>query len=443
MRRHLLLGTVALTLVAIAVFALPAAISVRDAERSVQVIELQSEAIDAAAALGRGGDRAEGEASEEQGEGEDDGDEGPGETDHAYGRYGVDGRLVDGTGPATADEVVAGALAGTASTGRVGGSEVAAVPLPDGGAVRVAEEVGESDAATRRAVGSLALVALVVVLAATAAAWILSSRLVRPLEALRRSAAGIGAGGVPPMARTDIREIDEVSEALEASSERVASLVARERRLTGDISHQLRTPLAGLRVALEAEVEAPRPERQAILREALGAVDRMDASVAALLTLAREEPGGRSSDLGGTVEAAGARWEDAYARAGRPLLLRVRPAPMSALRPEAAATVLDVLLENALAHGHGTVVVRVDPVEGGVRVTVGDEGTCALDPEEAFTRRRSGADGTGIGLDLARRLAEADGARLRMASRAPTCLELVAPTLGLGPTPQGTADRSA
>ena len=246
MRRHLLLGTVALTLVAIAIFFAPAAFAVRDAQRSLQVVELQSAAVDVAASLARDGARGQ----------VPDGGE------HQYGVYRRDGVLVDGRGPLHADAPVQGALAGRATAGRVGRAEVVAVPTADQGALRVAERAGESDGAVWRAIGRLGIVAAVVVAGATALAWFLARRLVLPLEGLRRTAVRIGAGdltaAVEPSA---IREIDEVGTALGASARRVSVMVERERQLTGDMSHQLRTPLAGLRIALEAERDAPRSER--------------------------------------------------------------------------------------------------------------------------------------------------------------------------------------
>ena len=152
----------------------------------------------------------------------------------------------------------------------------------------------------------------------------------------------------------------------------------------------------------------------------------MDATVTTLLALSRE-PGVAAADLGSCVTDAVARWSSAFEAVGRDLDAHVATSPLASVRPGATATILDVLLDNALHHGAGTVEVAVAPQADGVRIAVTDEGRCDVGAEAAFTRRHSGAGGTGIGLDLARRLAEADGARLRLAADAPTRFELVSP----------------
>jgi signal transduction histidine kinase len=92
----------------------------------------------------------------------------------------------------------------------------------------------------------------------------------------------------------------------------------------------------------------------------------------------------------------------------------------------AIATVIDVLVDNAVRHGSGTVTITLGAARpSGVSVTVADEGELAGDPNRVFERRSPEARGHGIGLALARSLAHAEGARLRLARRSPTTFELL------------------
>jgi signal transduction histidine kinase len=93
----------------------------------------------------------------------------------------------------------------------------------------------------------------------------------------------------------------------------------------------------------------------------------------------------------------------------------------------AVETILDVLLDNALKHGAGTVAVTAEETPGACRLAVTDEGNCRLSDERLFARHESAAGSTGIGLDLARTLAAAEGGLLRLSSASPTVFELLVP----------------
>ena len=80
-----------------------------------------------------------------------------------------------------------------------------------------------------------------------------------------------------------------------------------------------------------------------------------------------------------------------------------------------------MLVANAVRHGRGAVTVRLRPVEGCVVLDVADEGPgFAGDPEAAFERRATSANGHGIGLALARSLAHAEGGRLTVSRAGPS-----------------------
>ncbi|MBO0840573.1 MAG: sensor histidine kinase, partial [Sciscionella sp.] len=127
-------------------------------------------------------------------------------------------------------------------------------------------------------------------------------------------------------------------------------------------------------------------------------------------------------------------WQRQLVERGRALRLDVDPTlPAVRVSVEAARQVLTVLLDNALVHGTGTVTVRVRDAEQAVAIDVADEGTVlGVEEERLFARRSTPGSGHGIGLALARSLAEAEGGRLVLASREPTTFTLLLPT---GPTP--------
>lgn len=426
MRRRLLLGALLLTVGTIAALFVPAAIALSHAEREAQVVELQQEAMDVTARIDPASTRPPLDpATDHTGEDSDDaGDQG-----HDYARYGADGRRISGVGPIEADAPVLAAIAGRSTTAEIGDERIVAVPLADGGAVRAAEPVSEADARTRAAVLRLAAIAGLILVAGAVASWVLARRLTGPLRELGTSASRLGGGDFTATAPTaGIVEIDEVATALNASAARIGRLVEREQRLTADLSHQLRTPIAGLRIALETEVASPRDDRTEILDEALGAVDRLEATVAALTHLARDVPASDPFAIDDLLAEVGARWSAPLREAGRTLHLPPASGATSRTRRAAIDTIVDVLVDNARTHGRGDVVVGLDLAGPMLCITVADEGRCTLSSEQAFERHTSGSGSSGIGLHLARTLAEAEGARLRLASHVPTTFELQLPT---------------
>jgi signal transduction histidine kinase len=256
-------------------------------------------------------------------------------------------------------------------------------------------------------------------------------RLSRPLEVVADGSARLGEGDfsvrVPD---SGVPEIDAIAHALGRSAERIARLVGREREFSSNVSHQLRTPLTALRLRLE---EAERDEDRAVVAEELAAAvreaDRLEATVADLLAYARAESAGRrvAIDLDAVVAEHVGAWRPVLARAGRTIVLDSAgaAAPVGASRGT-VGQVLDVLLDNALRHGGGTIRVGVASEPGWSGVVVEDEGAGVADADRAriFERGASGGDGTGIGLHLARALAVADGGTLRLTRAVPARFEL-------------------
>ena len=292
---------------------------------------------------------------------------------------------------------------------------------------------GEVDAEVRRRWLLITLLSAGAVAAAVLLALVQARRLSRPLEQLARTSTLLGEGDFSARAgRSSIEEIDAVALALDATAVRIAQLLGREREFTVNAAHQLRTPLTALRLRLE-EIEAQKPaglEREAA--RALHEVDRLQATVDDLLTLAREGRAGdaRPLDLGALIRAHAARWQPLFDRAGRRLAIADGDGAMPPASRGAVGQALDVLVDNALRHGAGTVRIAVESRDGRAVLRVSDEGAGVTPGSERmiFQRGGSAAGGTGVGLHLARSLLEAENARLRVASGRPSTFEIVFPS---------------
>jgi len=119
------------------------------------------------------------------------------------------------------------------------------------------------------------------------------------------------------------------------------------------------------------------------------------------------------------------RWQDRFVSGGRVLALHA-PIELSGRGTGASLhQVLDVLIDNALRHGQGSVTVATRSIEGGAVIDVADEGATITPTASAHIFHRGEGVGTGIGLALARSLVEADGGRLLLSHLAPTTFSLV------------------
>jgi signal transduction histidine kinase len=226
-----------------------------------------------------------------------------------------------------------------------------------------------------------------------------------------------------------------VGAALDATAQRLDDLVSRERAFSADASHQLRTPLAALRLELEAIELRTRGTPE--LPAALAQVDRLQATVDTLLKVARDAPERRAvTDLQTLLDESESRWRPGLAAWGRPLRTVVQtPDPVAAASPLVVSEVLDVLVWNADEHGSGAVTITVRDVHGWLAVDVADEGPgLTVDTEAVFTRRSDAAEGHGIGLALARSLAHAEGGRLSVTDAGPSpVFTLLLPRVDGGP----------
>lgn len=210
--------------------------------------------------------------------------------------------------------------------------------------------------------------------------------------------------------------------------------IEQERQFSSNASHQLKTPLAALRFRLDDMTLWPEVsnEVKAELFECMAEVDRLTGNVADLLSLARGEEvvttQAAGVDLADAAASAVGRWRRLFSEKGRELTFSApAEAVLVSTAPRPMLQVIDVLIENALAHGQGKTEVQVTAELGRGVVCVGDEG--ALDAaavDKIFDRsyRSATSAGSGIGLALARTIVDSIGGRLLVQSLTPTRFEL-------------------
>jgi PAS domain S-box-containing protein len=178
-----------------------------------------------------------------------------------------------------------------------------------------------------------------------------------------------------------------------------------------EASHQLRTPLTGLRLSLENLVDGPSATRAA-LQDALAHVDRLQSTVEDFLAIApRRVAPVEPLDVDAVLEDIEASWRPLVLVAGRRLVVKVDgPLPVVVASAAAVRQVLGVLIDNALQHGTGCIGVAARRLVGGLALEVSDEGRGLGTPGSGPAHLNR--DGNGMGLSLARSLAEAEGGRL-------------------------------
>ncbi|AYG82441.1 Signal transduction histidine-protein kinase ArlS [Streptomyces hundungensis] len=287
----------------------------------------------------------------------------------------------------------------------------------------VTKEVGR----TLLIIGAVALLAIV---SAVLLAVRQANKLASPLTDLAETAERLGSGDPRPRhKRYGVPELDRVADVLDSSADRIGRMLTAERRLAADASHQLRTPLTALsmrleEIALTDDLDTVKEEATIALTQ----VERLTDVVERLLTNSRDPRTGSAVvfSLDEVVKQQLEEWRPAYRSAGRAIVRSGKTGLKAVGTPGAVAQVLAALIENSLMHGGGTVAVRTRVTGNQAVVEVTDEGP-GVPPDlgaRIFERSISGRNSTGIGLAVARDLAEADGGRLEMLQQQPAVFAL-------------------
>ncbi|MER7545277.1 ATP-binding protein [Spirillospora sp. NPDC127506] len=274
-----------------------------------------------------------------------------------------------------------------------------------------------------------AFISLLVAMALIATAgvgWIVSlsvRRALRPVRVMSAQLAEITGG------ESDRRvtvpgpndEVSDLAESVNVTLDRLAEVLGRQRAFVADVTHELRSPLTGLRAQLEVALEHPEDEDwPAVARAALGDADRLQGIVSDLLILARLGAGVHVDrervDLGELARAEASR------RARRvPVEVDAAAGVTVRATPHHLARVLTNLLDNAERHAASRVWVTVaeDGPDAVLEVRDDGSGIAPEDRERIFWRfqrlpegRARDAAGTGLGLTISRDIARAHGGTL-------------------------------
>ncbi len=300
--------------------------------------------------------------------------------------------------------------------------------------VQVSQAIGLRDRAALEVAGQVVLPLALLLPALLLFIYVSIRRGLRPLDNLARAVSARTPDNLEPLVDVTVPgEVQPLVAELNMLFDRVAQVLELERRFTADAAHELRTPLAALKVQAQvALLSSQAPMRQKALHQILGGVDRAGRLVEQLLRLARLDPQQQLEQTQAVALAPLIRETVGVAETGR-------AAPAGAVQidlPDGPCSVqgdaellgmaVRNLVDNALryAGAEGGVRVVVERSDSGFDVWVLDNGPGVVETEltmlgQRFFRGRNHLEeGSGLGLALVQRVAELHGARLRCANRA-------------------------
>lgn len=298
--------------------------------------------------------------------------------------------------------------------------------LPDGSTLRLSVSGDTVSKGIRDAITPLVLLGLALAVGSAVFGLGLARRLSRPFQELADYSRDLGHGRfdieVPSYA---VPEAEAIGASLRNAAGQLDELVRREREFAANASHQLRTPITALRLSLEDLSLWPEtaPGVRAELELGLGELDRLSSAIDELLDLARGQrlETHQDVDLAALVAATAARWRRQLDEQGRALVVAGDATIPTRLAAGPVEQVLDVLVDNARLHGHGTITVESRDAGTHLEVAVRDDGQRRIGPE-VFRRgvtSRGEADGHGVGLAVASELAEMCGGHLSLDTATP------------------------
>jgi signal transduction histidine kinase len=309
-----------------------------------------------------------------------------------------------------------------------------AVPIASSGtvhgAVRVTYPSSTLDERVRNLWAALGGLALMAIIAAAGIGFGLAQLVTRPVARLKAAATQLAAGDFSARAATDAGapELRELAEVFNHSADQVQASLAAQQAFVADASHQLRSPLAALRLQLENVESAASPDLQPEVAAARAETARLTRITDTLLALARV-PSATAAvvpvDVSPIAHERVTVWTPMAEDLGAGLALSVPEHLWVLATREAVEHILDNLIDNALDVAPPGSSVEISGVADsqGVMIRVSDRGP-GLDAEQrarAFDRFWRGPDaapgGTGLGLAIVAQLASACGGRAELRAR--------------------------
>ncbi len=300
---------------------------------------------------------------------------------------------------------------------------------PDG-AVRITQSVAAVHSAVKKSILDLAALAGLVLLLGLGAGAVVAQRIARPIRRLDRAARRVATGELDQAVEIEgSTEQRSLAHAFNEMTARIGRLLRAQQDFVADASHQLRTPLTGLRLRLEGLLERPGHEDAAAgeLEAALAEIDRLSLIVDELLILSRagehELPAERV-----VLRDAALRAEERWRRTARERSIDLdvdaeSDSPHAWCAGPDLDRAIDALVENALRYSPAGSTVTIEVAAE--RVEILDRGP-GLEPGEevaVFDRFRRGSagrrkpGGTGLGLPIARELTRQWGGEVVLANR--------------------------
>jgi len=291
--------------------------------------------------------------------------------------------------------------------------------------------------------GKIALGVALIFLTLLVLAGLLSRGITRPIDALAEATEQVARGRLtvpepPPTAAVEIRSLYLNFAAMAARIDRRSRYL---RDFAAAVSHELKTPIAGIKGALELIEEHPEmraEERTRFLANARADADRLSHLLRRLLDLARADMAAAPEDAASDITAPVRKIADAHRGGGFAVAAELPDLPPAAAPAELVEAVLETLVENSRQAGARSVRIAAAAEAGRIRISVTDDGPGVppADHErifEPFHTSRRAEGGSGLGLAIARSLLDACGGTIRSVRVASGAeFELCLPVAGWG-----------